>query len=483
MTEAARQEPHYRSVQGQAPAAASLKQGHGKIMPNNISNVLNVFMNRSHPSICRAEGIYLHDTAGRKYIDASGGPILCNLGHGLEEMAAVMAEQARQVSFVHRIDFTNPPLEEAAARLCAATGGDMARVFFVSGGSEATEIGVKLARKFHLDSGQRDRFRVISRWQSYHGSTMGALSWTGFTSRRADFTPYLHDFSHIPPAYCYRCWFGRRPESCDLECAQALENEIMCLGPETVAAFLIEPVSGMSLCAATPPAAYFQRVREICDRHGVLLMLDEVMTGAGRTGKMFAYEHFGVTPDILALGKGLGGGYFPIGAAAVTERVFRTMADNSGLFGAGHSWAGNPVGCAVVSKTLDYLAEHDLVARSAQMGDYLDQRLQETLADHPLVGDIRGLGLMRGVEFVADRTTREPLDPALGFSARVAHECLERGMFLEYSSGCDRGRAGDMIMFGPPFIITREQIDDMVAILAEVLTLDLTSGGGGQVSF
>ena len=450
--------------------------------PRVDGNVLNVFMHKTYPSISRAEGVYLYDEEGRRYIDGSGGPILVNLGHGLKEMARVLGEQAEKVAYVHRMDFTNPPLEEAATKLCQASGGALARVFFVSGGSEATEIGIKLARKFHLEEGRSSKFKIISRWQSYHGSTMGALSWTGFTSRRADFVPYLGGGIHIAPAYCYRCWFGARPESCGLECASALENEILCQGPETVAGFIAEPVSGMSLCGAVPHPDYFRRVREICDRYQVLLILDEVMTGAGRTGKMFAYEHFGIEPDIVALGKGLGGGYFPIGAAAVSPRVYEAMDSHSGIFGAGHSWSGNPLGCAVVAKALDYLKEHDLVARCARMGDYLARRL-ERLREHPLVGDIRGLGLMQGVEFVAEKATRKPLEKSLGFSARLAHECLKRGLFIEYSSGCDRGQGGDMIMFGPPFIVTEEQIEEMVAILEEALAQDLAGSAGPGLSF
>ena len=345
--------------------------------PRNNSHVLNVFMNKSYPSIAKAEGVYLYDDQGRRYIDGSGGPILCNLGHGLEEMAQVLHDQARTVAFVHRLDFTSPPLEEAAAKVCRASDQALAKVFFVSGGSEATEIAVKLARKYHLDGGRPSKFKIISRWQSYHGSTMGALSWTGFTSRRTDFTPYLNDCSHIAPAYCYRCWFGKSPDSCDLECAQALENEIMCQGPETVAAFIAEPVSGMSLCGAVPHPEYFARIRRICDKYEVALILDEVMTGVGRTGRMFAFQHFKITPDIVALGKGLGGGYFPIGAAAVTGRVYEAMASNSGMFGAGYSWSGNPLGCAVVSKTFDYLAEHKLIERCARQGDYLARRLEK----------------------------------------------------------------------------------------------------------
>jgi adenosylmethionine-8-amino-7-oxononanoate aminotransferase len=344
----------------------------------------------------------------------------------------------------------------------------MDKVFFVSGGSEATEIAAKLARKYHLDNGNPSKYKIISRWLSYHGMTMGSLSWSGMSGRRADYIPMLSDNNHIAPAYCYRCWFNQKPEACDLECAQALENEIMCQGPETVAAFMAEPVSGTSLCGATPRVDYFKRIREICDKHDVLLILDEVMTGFGRTGKWFGYEHFNIEPDILALGKGLGGGYFPIGAAVATSKITDTIARKSGIFGAGFSWGGNPMACAVASKTIDYLKEHNLVERCNEMGEYLAQKLEE-LKNHPSVGDVRGMGLMQGLEFVKDKETKEPLDPEIHFSVQLAIECLSRGLGVQFGMGCDRGQAGDMIYLGPPFIITKEQIDEMVAILDKSL--------------
>ena len=451
-------------------------------MLSEKSHALSVYMNRDYPIITRGEGIYFYDKSGKRYIDASGGPILCNLGHGSGEMAEALRDQAQKIAYIFRHDFTSQPLEDAAAKVCKATDDKMDKVFFVSGGTEAVEIGVKLARKYHIDNGNPSKFKVISRWQSYHGATNGALSWSGMTARRAEFLPYLNDGSHIPPAYCYRCWYKKTPEMCDLECAQALENEIMCLGPETVAVFLAEPVSGMSLCGAAPRSDYFKRIREICDQYDVLLMLDEVMTGCGRTGKMFAYEHFDTIPDIMALGKGLGGGYFPIGAAAVTSRVAGTIAGNSGFFGSGHSWAGNPLGAAVVSKTFDLLSENDLVNRSAEMGDYLKNRLNG-LNSHPHVGDIRGKGLMVGIEFVQDKQTKKAFEPATNFSAQVARECLKRGMFIEYSGGCDRGQRGDMIMFGPPFIITKTQIDEAVAILENVLAGEFSASASTGKSF
>ena len=357
-------------------------------MSDKKSNVLSVFMNQQYRSIVKTEGIYLYDSQGKRYIDGSGGPMLCSLGHGLDEMANVIQEQTKKAAYVFRLDFTTPELEEACTRICKATAGKMDKVFMVSGGSEATETTIKLARKYHIDNGSPSKFKIISRWLSYHGMTGGALTLSGFPGRRADYVPYIHNNIHIPPAYCYRCWSKQQPESCDLACADALEKEIMCQGPETVAAFMAEPISGMSLCAAMPRQDYFKRIREICDKFDVLLMMDEVMTGVGRTGKFFGYEHFDTVPDIMALGKGLSGGYYPLGAAVITTRVAEVMEKNSGVFLSGHTWAGNPVSAVVASKVIDYMEQHDLIHRADQMGQYLAEKLK-TLKTHPSVGDIR----------------------------------------------------------------------------------------------
>lgn len=436
---------------------------------NNRDHILGFYLNRPTPSIVKAEGIYLYDKKGQRIIDASGGAIVCSIGHGVEEIVDVATEQMKRVAYVFRRAFQSPELEEAARRICEATNGDLDRVFFVSGGSEATETAIKLARKYHIDNGNPGKFRVISRWQSYHGSTMGALSWSGFTSRRAEFTPYLNDFAHLPPTYCYRCWYGRSPQTCDLECAQALENEILCLGPDTVSAYIAEPVSGHALGAAFPPDEHFQRIRQICSKYDVLMILDEVMNGVGRTGKWFAYQYHSVVPDIIALAKGLSAGYYPVGAAVVQAKIHDTIANSSGIFGSGHTYGGNPVAAAVVCRVVDFLKEHHLVERCAAMGDYLADKL-ERLRYHPTVGDIRGRGLQRGVEFVKNKETRETLDPQLHFSQQIQDEALLRGVHIESSFGCDRGQAGDMIIFGPPFIITEEQIDEMVSIIDDTLT-------------
>jgi len=438
-------------------------------MTKKKSHSINVYLNQAYPAVERGEGIYLYDTEGNRYIDASGGPITCSLGHGVKEVAEALKEQAQKAAYVYRYDFTTPVLEECCTRICEKTGNVMQKVFMVSGGSEATEIAMKLARKYHIENGSPSKFKIISRWLSYHGMTMGALALSGFPYRRADYVPYLGDTYHIAPGYCYRCWFKQQPETCHLECAQALENEIMMQGPETVAAFIAEPFSGMSLCGAAPRRDYFKKIREICDRFDVLLIMDEVMTGFGRTGKYFAFEHFDTSPDLIAMGKGIAGGYFPLGAVAVTDRVTDAIAQGSGVFGAGHTWAGNPLGAAAANKTMDLLDGQNLVARCAEMGEYLGQGLMG-LRSHPIVGDVRGEGLMRGVEFVKDKETREPLDPSLMFWVDLHTQAQKRGLVIETSGGCERGQAGDMMMIGPSFIVTRDEIDEIVSLLDEILT-------------
>jgi len=438
-------------------------------MPANKKHTLSVIFNKTYRSIVKGEGVYLWDDQGKRYLDASGGPIMSNLGHGLEEMAETLYNQAKKIEYVFRMDFTSEETEAACTGVCQATGGDMERVFLVSGGSEATETCIKLVRRYQIDAGRPSKFKIISRWMSYHGMTGGAMNLSGFPFRRKDYTPYVSNNFHIPPAYCYRCWFNQKPDTCHLECANALETEILCQGPESVAAFMVEPISGMSLCGAVPRKDYFQRIREICDKYEVLLVMDEVMTGFGRTGKFFAYEHFGTPPDIMALGKGLGGGYFPVGAAVLNKRVYDTIANASGRFMSGHTWAGNPMAAAVICKSLSYLEEHQLIARSAKMGEYLARKL-EGLRAHPTVGDIRGAGLMRGIEFVQDKETREPLPPEKRFWAILHELAQEHGLVIESSSGCDRGQAGDQVMFGPPFIITEAQIDEAMDIFEQVLS-------------
>jgi len=433
------------------------------------THVLSTDFFYEYPVISAGKGIYLYDENGVEYIDGSGGPILCSLGHGLTEMGDVAKEQMVKLAFADRDICVTPVLRQACDKVCEASSGDMDKVFFVCGGSEANEIAIKMVREYHLDRGNPGKYKVISRWQSYHGSSMGVLSLSGFTKRRSGYEPYLSEFGHIPPAYCYRCWFGREPGKCNLECAQALENEILCQGPETVAAFIAEPISGMSLCAAEPAEGYFRKIREICDKYDVALILDEVMTGVGRTGKYFAYQHFGIVPDVISMGKAVSGGYFPLGGVACTGRFFNEMYKNNGSFKSGYSWNGNPLGAAIAVKTFDYLAEHKLVENVASMGEYLKSKMVQ-LAYHPTVGDVRGRGLMIGMEFVKNKATKETFDPEMNLSQQLFREAVNRRLFIDASSGCDRGQSGNQLMVAPAFIVTKEQIDTIVDRLDQVIT-------------
>ncbi len=437
---------------------------------SNRQRLINLRLQKSFPVAVKGEGIYIYDSEGRRYLDGCSGALVANFGHGVGEIARAMASQAETLPFVYRNHFSSPAAEALADRFCSLTREPMGGAYFTNSGSEATETAVKLARVHHLASGENARYKIISRWQSYHGITMGALSWSGLTSRRIAYQPYLKDCVHIPPAYCYRCWFGCTPDSCGLECAHALENAILTEGPDTVAAFMAEPVVGAALAAALPPDEYFQVIREICDRHGVLYIAEEVMTGAGRTGgKFFASDHFPAQPDIIAFGKGVGGGYYPLAGALVSPDVFETIASGPGSFAASQSHSGHPVGMAAGLAVLDYMDEHHLLDHAQQMGQYLGLRLKELLA-HPLVGDVRGKGLMWGLEFVRDKASKATFDPARQVHLSVYEAARKKSLILLPSGGCDRGSAGDMALIGPPLIITQSQIDELVGALDEALS-------------
>lgn len=443
------------------------------------SYILNPSFKQVYPVITHAKGIYMYDDKGNQYIDGSSGAVLISLGHAFPGMGEVISEQAEKISFAYRWDCVTPVLEEACRSVCEASNGDLAKVFMVSGGSEATEIAIKLARKYFLNRGLPGKYKVISRWQSYHGSTMGALSISGFTARRAGYDPYLFEQGHIPPAYCYRCWYGRTCGKCDFECAGMLENEILCQGPDTVAAFIMEPVSGMSLCAAYPDAGYYQKIRAICDKYDVLLIDDEVMAGMGRTGAYYAYQHFDIVPDIIALGKALAGGAFPIGAVACTEKLYQAIYDRTAEFAPGYSWAGNPLGAAAVAKTFEILREKDLVGEVGKKGEYLKNKLVELAAEHPSIGDVRGIGLMLGLEFVRDKATKEPFPPELGFAAQFKKAAMEERTIFEVSTGCDRGGRGDTVMVAPAFIITYPEMDTLAERIGRALTRVERANGMG----
>ena len=419
------------------------------------------------PTAVGGEGCYLIDSAGKRYLDGSGGAAVSCLGHGDAAVTAAIKDQLDRLAFAHTGFFTSEPAEALADLLIAHAPPGLERVYFVSGGSEATEAAIKLARQYFIEKGQPQRSRLIARRQSYHGNTLGALAAGGNAWRRAQFAPLLIDVSHIAPCYAYR--EQRADESLEaygLRAADALEAEILRLGPETVMAFMAEPVVGATMGAVPPAPGYFRRIREICDRHGVLLILDEVMCGMGRTGSLFACEQDGVTTDILCIAKGLGAGYQPIGAMLVSGAIYDAVAEGSGFFQHGHTYIGHPVATAAGLAVVRAILERGLVERVRTQGATLSAALHDRFGQHPHVGDIRGRGLFMGLELVEDRETKAPLDPARGTAAKIKKAAFEAGLICYPMAGTIDGKRGDHILLAPPFIIEDAQIGELADKLA-----------------
>jgi len=412
-------------------------------------------------NMVRGEGIYLWDEDGRRYIDGSAGPICVNIGHGVKEVADAVAAQMEQVSFVHSSHFITQSVIDCAEKVAAFAPEGLGHVYFCSGGSEATEAAAKMARQYWLLRGEPKRSKIVARWQSYHGNTLGALSMSGNIARRRRYVPLLLDFPHVPPAYCYRCWFGKTCDACDLECARALDTQIRATGSEYVSAFIAEPVVGATLGTVPAAPGYFQLIREICDHHDVLFIADEVMTGLGRTGKKWGIDHWDTVPDIIATAKGLAGGYMPLGATIASDKVFDAFGEP---FAHGHTYGSHPVACAAGAAVMDYVVKHRLVDRSAELGEYFHGKLK-ALYDHPSVGDVRGMGIFAGVEFVKDKESKEPFPPELRYYSRVVDKCFQNGLLVYPGIGTVDGVRGDHIQVAPPLVITRDEIDEIVELL------------------
>jgi len=424
-----------------------------------------------YPVAVRAEGIWIHDSSGRKYLDGCGGAVVCSIGHGVPEIADVMTRQAKRLAFAHSSQFVTQETMGLADRIAALAPGDMqktGRVYLVSGGSEAIETALKLARQYHVETGHPGKSKIIARWQSYHGSTMGALSVTGNVARRELYAPMFAPMPHIPPCYCYRCPYGLTYPACEIACIEELEAAIHQEGPESVAAFIAEPVVGATLGAVPAVDGYWKRAREICTRNNVLLIADEVMTGVGRTGKNFAVDHWGVVPDMIVAGKGLSGGYAPLGAVIARGFIPEALESGRGYFEHGFTYSANPLSAAIGSAVLDYVQKNRLIARAARMGKVLGEQL-DGLRRHRIVGDVRGMGMMWGIELVKDRKSREPFPPALKVSRRLYDLCLDEGLLIYPGSGTREGQDGDHFLVAPPFTITRAEMDDLVARLDRAL--------------
>ncbi|MFD1160320.1 aspartate aminotransferase family protein [Roseovarius aestuarii] len=418
------------------------------------------------PRAVRGEGAYLYDADGKQYLDGSGGAAVSCLGHSDPDVIAAIKAQIDNMAFAHTGFFTSDAAESLADRLIAHAPGDIDRVYFVSGGSEAVEAALKLARQYFLEIGQPQRSRFIARRQSYHGNTLAALATGGNAWRKEPFAPLMIDTSHIAPCYEYRDRAAdETPEAYGLRAANELEKELLRVGPENVIGFLAEPVVGATAGAVPPVPGYFKRIREICDQYGVLLILDEVMCGMGRTGTLFACEQDGISPDIVTIAKGLGAGYQPIGATLCTRAIYEAIENGSGFFQHGHTYVGHPTACAASDVVVTKLTEGGLTERARVMGDKLDQALKTAFSQHPHIGDIRGRGMFRGLEFVEDRDSKKPFDPSLGINKKLKKACFEAGLICYPMGGTIDGKQGDHILLAPPFILSDAQIDELVSKL------------------
>jgi adenosylmethionine-8-amino-7-oxononanoate aminotransferase len=419
------------------------------------------------PTAVAGDGCYLIDADGKRYFDGSGGAAVSCLGHSNQRVRDAICEQVQKMAYAHTSFFTSDPAEDLAELLIKHAPGDLDRVYFVSGGSEAVEAGIKLARQYFVERCEPQRRHIIARRQSYHGNTLGALSAGGNAWRRAQFAPILVEMSHIAPCYEYAERVeGETLEAYGLRVANELETEILRLGPDSVMAFIAEPVVGATLGAVTGAPGYFKRIREICDQYGVLLILDEVMCGMGRTGYLYACEADGIAPDILTIAKGLGAGYQPIGAMLCTKTIYDTIAAGTGFFQHGHTYIGHPVAAAGSLAVMREMLERDLVSYVRTHGDTLQSLLEARLGQHRFVGDIRGRGFFRGVELVQDRGTKTPFDPALGLAGKLKKAAFNEGLLCYPMPGARDGKLGDHILLAPPFIATVDELEGMVERLA-----------------
>lgn len=435
----------------------------------NHSHVLYRAHRRKKPVISHGKGIYLWDTDGKQYIDASGGAVVVNVGHGITEIADAIRNQAADVAYVHATMFTNQALEDLSDQLASRIPLPDARMFYLSSGSEAVESAMKFARQAQIARGEEERYKVIGRWRSYHGATLGALSVMGKVSMRQIYEPMFTDMPRIPPVFCYRCPFGLSYPSCDLRCANALEDEIKWQGADKVAAFIAEPIAGSTLGAVVPPAGYWERIREICDQYGVLLIVDEVMTGMGRTGYWFAIEDWPITPDIITIAKGISGGYLPLSAMAVRGDLVELVWDKMGDFNHGGTFSHQPVAAMAGLAALHYLEEHDLINRTRELGEVLGCKLHEAFDNHPYVGDIRGRGLMWAVELVADRETKQSFPYEQKLYSRISMRAFADGLIVYAMGGCVDGWQGDHVMISPPLVVQEHELDEILKRLKNAI--------------
>ena len=435
-----------------------------------MTHVLHRTIGHNYPTAVSGKGIVIRDETGKEYLDASGGAAVSCLGHSHPDVLAAVRAQLDKLEYAHTSFFTTQVAEELADDLAAHAPAGLNHVFYVSGGSEAIEAALKLARQYFVEIGQPERKYLIARRQSYHGITLGALAVGGRAWQRKAFSPLLIETHHVSPVYEYRERHANEtPEAYGARLAQELEDKINELGGENVIAFIAETVVGATMGAVPPVPGYFKRVREICDRHGILLILDEVMCGMGRTGTLHACEQDGVSPDLMAIAKGLGGGYAPIGALLLQDKIFRALAEGSGAFQHSHTYTGHPLACAAALAVQRVIRRDNLLVNVRDQGARLARRLQERFGNHPFVGDVRGRGLFQGVEIVADRGTKDPFDPARKIHARIKKEAMARGLMVYPMGGTVDSTRGDHVLPAPPFILDGAAVDTIVERLGEAV--------------
>ncbi len=435
-----------------------------------MTHVFHRHLKIDPPMAVAGEGIYLIDSEGKRYLDGSGGAAVSCLGHSDPDVIAAIKGQVDKLCFAHTSFLTSEPAEQLADLLISKAPDGISSVYFVSGGSEAVEAALKMARQYHLENNEPSRTRFIARLQSYHGNTLGALGVGGNVLRREPFKELMVEPSHISPCYAYRMQRDDETEAdYALRSANELETEILRLGPENVAAFIAETVGGATAGVIPPVPGYFKRIREICDQYGVLLILDEVMCGMGRTGTTFACEQDGVSPDIVTIAKGLGAGYQPIGATLASKTIHEAIRSGSGFFQHGHTYLGHPVACAAALAVQQKIASERLLENVQKQGNELDRQLHERFGNHANIGDIRGRGLFRGIELVADRNTKETLPANLKTHALIKQKAMEHGLICYPSGGTADGKHGDHILLAPPFIIQQEQVAELVEKLGAAI--------------
>jgi adenosylmethionine-8-amino-7-oxononanoate aminotransferase len=431
------------------------------------SYLIKPFLDETLPIIDYGKGVYLYDREGKKYFDGASGAVTANIGHGVTEIIEAMQEQAKKVSFVYRSQFTSESAEKLAEKIAELTPGDLNWCFFVNSGSEAVETAMKMAIQYWQEKGIKTKTKVLSRWVSYHGITLGALSLSGHPGRRARFVPLLEDFPVINPPYCYRCPYNLEAPSCGYLCAQELEQAIKRMGADHIAAFIAEPVIGAAGGAIAAPKNYFKAIKKICDDHDILFIADEVMTGFGRTGTILAMEQWDVVPDIVALGKGMGAGYASIAAALASDKVIEPILAGTKVVMSGHTLSANPQSCAVSLAVLEYLEKYKVVSEVESKGEDLKKHLLQLKKQFSFIGDIRGKGLLLGIEFVEDIEAKTPFPRTAMVTQKIVAIAKDKGLLVYPAGAGIDGLNGDSIIISPPLTITKDEINELVSLLAE----------------